>query len=128
MTSISMSQLKPQEIAAGTGITNFLRNIGGSVGTALSATMWGDYAARYHAQMVEHVNIGSISFQEFAARAAYLGLDGAPLLALIDRLIISEAYLLSTNFLMLFSGAVMLLLLPVIWLAKPPFASASGGH
>ena len=83
---------------------------------------------RYHAQMVVHVNIGSISFQEFAARAAYLGLDGAPLLALIDRLIISEAYLLSTNFLMLFSGAVMLLLLPVIWLAKPPFASASGGH
>lgn len=128
MTSISMSQLKPHEIAAGTGITNFLRNIGGSVGTALSATMWGDYASRYHAQMVEHVNIGSMSFQEFAARASYLGLDGAPLLALIDRLVISEAYLMSTNHLMLFSGVVMLLLLPVIWLAKPPFVSAAGGH
>jgi len=128
MTSISMSQLKPHEIAAGTGMTNFLRNIGGSIGTAISATMWGDYASRFHAQMVEHVQGASIPFQEFSTQATQMGMNQQGILALVDHMIMSESYLLSTNFLMLFAGLVMLVLLPVIWLAKPPFSSAAGGH
>ena len=128
LTAISMSQLKPHEIAAGTGMTNFLRNIGGSVGTAISTTMWGDYANRYHAQMVEHINNGNLPYQDFSNIANQAGLKDGSVLMLIDRLINSEAYLLSTSHVMLMAGLVLLLLAPVIWLARPPFTSSKGAH
>ena len=123
-----MSLLKPHEIAAGTGMTNFLRNIGGSVGTAISTTMWNDYANRYHAQMVEHINMGNLPYQDFSNIANQAGMKDGSVLMLIDRLINSEAYLLSTNHVMLMAGLVLLLLAPVIWLAKPPFTSSKGAH
>lgn len=130
LTVISMSQLKVHEIAAGTGITNFLRNIGGSVGTAIGATMWNDHASSHHMQLVEFINPAQIAYQDFAQKAATVGLNGSSLLSYIDRLIYGEAYALSTNHLMLFASFVMLALLPVVWLAKPPFGStgAGGGH
>ena len=128
LTAISMSQLKPHEIAAGTGMTNFLRNIGGSVGTAISTTMWNDYANRYHAQMVEHINMGNLPYQDFSNIANQAGMKDGSVLMLIDRLINSEAYLLSTNHVMLMAGLVLLLLAPVIWFAKPPFTSSKGAH
>jgi DHA2 family multidrug resistance protein len=128
MTAISMSQLKPNQIAAGTGITNFLRNLGGSVGTALSTTMWQDYSNIFHAQMIDGVRVGSMAFDQFSAQAKEIGLSGASLLAYIDYVANSQAYLLSTNHLMIFAGIVLICLMPVIWLAKPPFGAAKGGH
>jgi DHA2 family multidrug resistance protein len=59
MTAISLSQLKPDQISSGTGLTNFLRNMGGSVGTAVGATLWQDQAAANHANIVEHIGLGN---------------------------------------------------------------------
>ena len=90
--------------------------------------MWGDYANRYHAQMVEHINNGNLPYQDFSNIANQAGLKDGSVLMLIDRLINSEAYLLSTSHVMLMAGLVLLLLAPVIWLARPPFTSSKGAH
>jgi len=128
MTAISMSALKPQQIAAGSGLTNFLRNMGGSIGTAISTTMWQDNAARHHAHLVENINLSNPVYQQFTDQANQLGLTGQPQAALIDQLIMSQAYLLSTNQLMTLAAVMLLCLLPLIWLAKPPFGAAKGAH
>ena len=128
MTAISMSQLKPNQIAAGTGITNFLRNIGGSVGTAISTTLWQDHASAGHARLVENISQGTPGYDQFVSQANQLGLSGGSQTAYIDWLTTAQAYMLSTNFLMGLSAVVLICLLPFIWLAKPPFGSAKGAH
>jgi len=128
MTAISMSALKPQQLAAGSGLTNFLRNMGGSIGTAISTTLWQDNAARHHARLIENINIANPVYQQFSSQASVLGLDGQPQAAVIDQLITSQAYLLSTNQLMILSAVVLLSLLPLIWVAKPPFSAGKGAH
>lgn len=128
MTSISLSQLQPNQIAAGTGLTNFIRNIGGSVGTALSTTMWQDYANIYHSQLVSHISLGSLGYEQYLEQAKQVGLAGAALLGYIEYQIMSQSYLLSTNHLMIFAAIVLICLLPLIWIARPPFSSAAGGH
>lgn len=128
MTAISMSALKPQQIAAGSGLTNFLRNMGGSLGTAISTTLWQDNAARHHARLAENISISNPVYLQFSAQATEMGITGQPQAALIDQLITSQAYLLSTNQLMMLAAVMLMCLLPLIWLAKPPFSAAKGAH
>ena len=128
MTAIAMSSLKPQQFAAGSGLTNFLRNMGGSIGTAIATTVWQDNAARHHAHLVENVALGNPAYQQFSEQATNAGLVEPVKSAVIDQLISSQAYLLSTNQLMIAAGGLLLCLLPLIWLAKPPFGAAKGAH
>jgi len=128
MTAIAMSSLKPQQFAAGSGLTNFLRNMGGSIGTAIATTVWQDNAARHHAHLVENIALGNPAYQQFSDQATSAGLTEPVKSAVIDQLISSQAYLLSTNQLMIAAGGLLLCLLPLIWLAKPPFGAAKGAH
>ena len=90
--------------------------------------MWQDNAARHHAHLVENINLSNPVYQQFTDQANQLGLTGQPQAALIDQLITSQAYLLSTNQLMTLAAVMLLCLLPLIWLAKPPFGAAKGAH
>ena len=44
-----------------------------------------------------------------------------------DVLVNAQAYVLSTNHLLILSGMIMVSLVPVIWFAKPPFGGGGGG-
>jgi len=128
MTAISLSQLRSDQIAAGTGLTNFLRNMGGSVGTAVGTSLWQNNAARHHAEIVESLTPNSLPITEFTTRMNSLGLPEASHLSFLDYLVNSQAYVLSTNNLLILAGVVMLCLVPIVWLAKPPFAAGGIGH
>lgn len=128
LTAISLSRLKGAQIAAGAGLTNFLRNLGGSIGTALGATIWQNEAIRNHAVLSESINSNNQTFMETSRYLSSLGLDDSSQLQLIDFIVNSQAYLLSTNHLLTMAGVIMLCLIPIIWLAKPPFAAGGGGH
>ena len=128
MSAISMSQLKGHQIASGTGISNFLRNVGASVGTAVSTTLWQDNAIRQHENLMSNVQAGNLAYQQFMDTAGKLGLSEIQRYALIDNLVTSQAYMLSTNQLMLLAGIILLALMPLIWLSRPPFGSGMVGH
>ena len=128
MTAISLSQLRPDQISSGTGLTNFLRNMGGSVGTAVGATLWQDQAAESHANLVEHIGLGSYGYDQFVATMTSQGLLEGERTQYLERLINSQAYLLSTNKLMMMSGIIMVCLVPIVWFAKPPFGGGGGAH
>ena len=128
MSAISMSQLKGHQIASGSGISNFLRNVGASVGTAVSTTLWQDNAIRHHANLTEHVQLANPAYSEFSQKALQLGFTEMQKNAYMDYLVNSQAYMLSTNQLMLLAAVILVLLMPLIWFAKPPFASGKGAH
>jgi MFS transporter, DHA2 family, multidrug resistance protein len=128
LTAISLSRLKGSQIAAGAGLTNFLRNLGGSIGTALGVTIWQNDAIRNHAVLSESIQPSNLQFVEVSNYLTGLGLEEASQLQLIDLLVTSQSYMLSTNHLLTMSGIIMLSLIPIIWFAKPPFAAGGGGH
>ncbi|SNX28060.1 MFS transporter, DHA2 family, multidrug resistance protein [Polynucleobacter meluiroseus] len=128
MTAISLSQMKPQQISSATGLTNFLRNMGGSVGTAVGVTIWQNNAANKHAQLTEYVNASNLAYDHFMTTLTSRGLSVLESKQYIDLLVNAQAYVLSTNHLLMMSGVIMASLIPIVWFAKPPFGGGGGGH
>ena len=55
LVTINLSGLAPSQIAAATGLQNFMRNLGSSFGTAIMTALWGHKGIEHHARLVEHV-------------------------------------------------------------------------
>ena len=109
-------------------MTNFLRNIGGSTGTAIGATVWQNEAIRNHAILSESLTTSNLSLANLQDQLTSAGISPEGQLQFLDLMVNSQAYILSTNHLLTFSGLIMLCLIPVVWLAKPPFGAGGSGH
>ena len=55
LTTITLAELSSAELAQGTGLYNFFRQLGGSFGIAGIATLVARYTAQYRAVLAEHV-------------------------------------------------------------------------
>jgi len=55
ITAAAFVRLSPRQTGEGTGLFNLLRNEGGSVGIAVSATMLSRHGQLHHARLVEHL-------------------------------------------------------------------------
>ena len=127
--SILLSDLPPDQIADGSGLATFLRTLGGSFAASLTTWIWDRRATLHHAHLTE-----SLSTYDPATRDALDLLGGANQhgAAMLDRLVESQAYMLSTVEYFTLLGWLFLTLLAIIWLAKPPFGAkpgaAASGH
>jgi len=70
ITAAAFSQLKPEQIGQGTGLFNLLRNEGGSVGIAMSATVLARHAQLHQSRLAENVTAFSPITQERLVAAA----------------------------------------------------------
>ena len=55
-----------------------------------------------------------------------LGLHGPPAFGLIDLIVSKEAYTLAENDVFWLFGWLFLVIIPLVWLARPPFNAAAG--
>ncbi|MBK9394154.1 MAG: DHA2 family efflux MFS transporter permease subunit [Uliginosibacterium sp.] len=119
LVSISLSSLKPHEIAAATGVSNFVRITAAAFGTSAFTTLWERRSVLHHAQFSE-----AISVYNPVAQTALdnLGAQGMPLdqrLALLNRSIdVQSATLGAVEFFWL-SGCIYGALTLVVWFAHP---------
>jgi MFS transporter, DHA2 family, multidrug resistance protein len=112
----------------GTGFINLARNIGASVGIATVTTMLSRRTQAHQARLVEHVNDFSLAyhntFNGIQMRLAHAGSTlahaGSQASGLIYNTVLRQATMLAflDDFKML--GIVLLLVLPVLLLAKKP--------
>ncbi|MCW2270686.1 Multidrug export protein EmrB [compost metagenome] len=127
--SILLSDLPPHQIADGSGLATFLRTLGGSFAASLTTWIWIRRADQHHAYLSE-----SISTYEPATREALNHLGGAngQSYAQLERMLSSQAYMMSTVDYFTLMGWVFAGLILLVWLARPPFAAkagpASAGH
>lgn len=124
LVTLTLSGIEPARIPAASGLSNFVRITAGALGTSVSTTVWESRAAMYHAQLAESVNLGNS-----AATGALQGLGGAGLtpeqaLAQINRLVDQQAFMLAANDIFLWSSVIFVLLIPLVWLARPVKAGA----
>jgi MFS family permease len=119
LITMALSGLAPSRIPAASGLFNFARITAGSFGTSIATTLWDRRASLHHAQLVEHVTPYDPSSAQAFANLHANGLDTAQSMALMNRLIDQQASMLSANDIFLASAFLFLLLIGVVWLARP---------
>lgn len=126
LTTVTLAVIPKQEMGNATGLFNLLRNVGGSVGIALAATLLSRYQQFYQNNLVGNINpydaatrlsIGHIS-QQFAARGMDSASAGSASLTLLQRQVMQQSGLLAYNHVFWLVGIIFLLVLPLLLLLK----------
>ena len=129
--TILLSDLQQNEIAAGSGLSTFLRTLGGSFAASITTLIWTRRAVVHHEQLAEHITpyspVTQAAMQQLGHGDQQLG--GS----VINGMITQQSFQISFNELFHGLGWIFLGLILVIWLAKPPFTpkagpAAGGGH
>ena len=128
LVAINLSGLAQSQIAAATGLQNFMRNLGASFGTAIMTSLWDHKSKVHHARLAEFVNPYNPLATDYLGRLHSSGYTHEQALGELNRTVTGQAYLLSTNAVMCISGMLMLSLLFLIWWARPPFTPRARGH
>jgi DHA2 family multidrug resistance protein len=128
--TILLSDLQQDEIAAGSGLSTFLRTLGGSFSASITTLMWTRGAVNHHEQLAEHIT----PYSPIARDAVQQLGHGDPQLggSVINGMITQQSFQISFNEVFHALGWIFIGLMLVIWLAKPPFTPkarpAAGGH
>lgn len=125
LNTITLSDIKNEDMAAASGLYNFMRNIGTSFGTSLSINFWDNKMTEHRATMVTGVSTSNPSFISYINQAG--GTVGSKI-AYINNTINRQASIMGVNDIMIVSGILILVLIPIIFLAKRPTKVISSGH
>lgn len=120
LTSIIISQMQPQKIASAMGVVNFLRILGGGLGTSIAVSMWSSRGDYHHAIFSEQITAFSQPTLQFYATLANHSVSP---LAMINQVIDTQALTRANDDILLASGYMFLALIVLVWFAKPPFMS-----
>jgi DHA2 family multidrug resistance protein len=135
LTNLALADLPMARIANGTGLFNLMRQLGGSVGIALSATLLQRFAAIHRADLAANVTAFSAATQQrLAAITQGMVGAGAPAgvaqtraLAVVNGQVTRQALMLSFEQLFLLFGAAFLLSLPLLLLMHKNRTGAQAG-
>ncbi len=126
LISIGLSGLTPERIPAASGLMNFARITAGSFGTSIVTTLWDRRATLHHAQLVEHLTQSDPVAAQALTQLQASGYAAQQSYGLLNRLVDNQAFMLSANDIFYVSGALFLVLVLVIWLARPTAGAAAG--
>jgi MFS transporter, DHA2 family, multidrug resistance protein len=126
LTSATMAEMKTHQLAQGTGMFNLTRQLGGSIGIALMATLLTRFTAQKKSLLTEHVTTmdpTSLGRLESLTRGL-IGRGINPLVAkqqalmVLDRQIQAQASVLAFSRIYILSGVILLASLPLLFLFK----------
>ncbi|MDL5033545.1 DHA2 family efflux MFS transporter permease subunit [Pelomonas sp. APW6] len=116
INAILLSDLKPQEIAAASGLSTFSRTLGASFAVSLTSLLWDRRAVLHHAHLAE-----GLSPQALATPAVPTAPGDLAFAYRLDHAIDQLAYQMSFNDVSFALGWIFVLAIGVVWLARPPF-------
>jgi len=133
LVTLGLSGLTPDRIPAASGLFNFARITAGSFGTSIATTWWDRRASLHHAQLAERITSYDPSSAQALAGMQAGGISPQQSYEAVNRIVDQQAYMLSANDIFYASALLFLLLIAVIWLARPAkagdaAAAASGAH
>jgi len=135
LTTITLAELSPQELAQGTGLYNFFRQLGGSFGIAVIATLLSRYTMQIRSTLTEHVTTtDALSLSRLQALTQGMMGRGADFwaarreaLTLLDRQITAQASVIAYSRIYVLSALLILLLIPLLVLVRQT-KGAGGDH
>ena len=126
LTTITLAELSPMELAQGTGLYNFFRQLGGSFGIAGISTLLIRYTAQNRANLVAHVStldplsVARIDMitRGMMARGYDFWTAQRQALALVDQQLMGQASVLAYGRIYELSALLILLLIPLLLLVR----------
>jgi DHA2 family multidrug resistance protein len=126
LTGATMAELRPGQLAQGTGMFNLTRQLGGSLGIAISATLLSRFTAQSRALLAEHIVVGdpaTLARLDAIARALVAkGMNALSAkqqaLMILDRQLQGQASVLAFSKLYLLSGIALMSALPLLLLFR----------
>jgi MFS transporter, DHA2 family, multidrug resistance protein len=125
LVTLSLSGLAPERIPAASGLFNFARITAGSFGTSIVTTLWDRRATLHHARLIERLSATDSGTVQLVSGLQAGSTTGGLNRALLDRVVDQQAFMLSANDIFLGSAVLFLLLIGIIWFARPSSASAA---
>jgi MFS transporter, DHA2 family, multidrug resistance protein len=128
MTTIAMDSIPREEMGNATSIFNLMRNIGGSIGIATAATLLERNRQMYTNILGTHITPYGPETQQMLERARSLMIaKGADPIAALQRaqaflfgMVQKQSTMLSFIHVFRLFGGLFLLIIPLVWLTKPP--------
>ena len=129
LTTITLSGLPPERLAAASSLSNFTRTLAGSIGTSITTTMW------TNRESTAPCAVDGIALNPYNpnAQAMYesswqgLGMTHQQASGWIAQQITNQGLIISANEIFWMSAGIFLVLLGLVWFAKPPFGAGGGG-
>ena len=136
MTTLTMDSISREGMGNATSIFNLMRNIGGSIGIATAATMLERNRQRYTNLLGTHITPYGRQTQEMLnqIRSAMIASGSDPVTAarkteaLLFGMVQRQATMLSFLNMMRFFGVIFLLIVPLVWLTRPPRSAKPGAE
>jgi MFS transporter, DHA2 family, multidrug resistance protein len=95
----------------------------GSIATAMTVFLWNRRTDYHHAVLTEHIRDAAGGWTNFQAQLGNVGISGTGAFEYVERAITTQAMTLGVNDVFHVLAWIYLLLIPFLWLAKPPFAA-----
>jgi len=135
LTNATMADLRVKDLAQGTGMFNLMRQLGGSLGIAVMATLLARFVSAEKAVLIEHVGAND---PETLSRLALItrGLISRGInpmtaqqqaLAILDRQVSVQSSMLAFSKIYLYSGLVLIFGLPLLLLFRTGRARGAMG-
>ena len=135
LTTITLAELDSSELAQGTGLYNFFRQLGGSFGIAGIATLLSRFTAQYHAVLAEHItplDATSVSRLQSLTRGMMAqGADAwtarARAYRLLEAQVTGQASVIAYSRVYILSAVIILAIIPMLVLVRTT-RGAGGSH
>jgi DHA2 family multidrug resistance protein len=131
INQIILSGLRPNEIASAAGISNFCRTLAASFSTAAMVTLYQHRGEYHHAVLAEHLNVTNPAVANYVNGLNTIGAHAKGAWFAIENVVTRESLTSAVNDVFIVCAILFFAMIPVIWLAKPPFGTigpAAGGH
>ena len=127
LNQIIMSGLPASQIASAAGLSNFMRTLSGSMATAICVFYWNDRSEHHYARLTEHITVDSPAWHDYQAQLAAQGITGDAAFASTSHVLNVQAMTMGANDIFLLLAVMFTVLIPLVWLAKPPFRAVGTG-
>jgi len=136
LTTITLAELSVPELAQGTGLYNFFRQLGGSLGIAAIATLLSHYTAQFRAILAEHLatgDPGTLNRLDMLTRAMIgRGADAwtarQRALSILDGELMAQASVIAYSRIYILAAALILGLIPLLLLVRHTRGVAGTHH
>jgi len=136
LTTITLAELDHRELAQGTGLYNFFRQLGGSLGIAAIATLLSHYTAQFRAILAEHITVGDpttmmridMLTRGLVAKGADQWTARARALEILDRQLAAQASVIAYSRIYVLSAALILALIPLLLLVRQTKGAGGTQH
>lgn len=126
LTNFAVNGIPPQLLPSASGMFNMMRNLGGSVGIALLATLLTNREHLHSARIGEAVSLYEPATQarldalaqNFAAKGADLATAQEMALKALDNVVRRESFLMAYNDAFLILGIALLSCVAIVWFSK----------